>query len=97
MARVAIETKGSIEGSSWRDGTGAKQRKQTRSTREIAEDIDEDLQAGTASNLRRARMAKEKKHKKSSRASAKDIDDELEDYDGQEEDYVDNEEETVKS
>ncbi|CAN9273393.1 unnamed protein product [Alternaria alternata] len=97
VERVAIETKGSIEGSSWRDGKGAKQRKQTRSTREIAEDIDEDLQAGTASNLRRARMAKEKKHKKSSRASAKDIDDELEDYDGQEEDYVDNEEETVKS
>ncbi|RYN85556.1 hypothetical protein AA0120_g8764 [Alternaria tenuissima] len=91
VARVAIETKGSIEGSSWRDGTGAKQRKQTRSTREIAEDIEEDLQAGTASSLRRARMAKEKKHKKSSRASAEDIDDELECYDGQEEDYVDNE------
>jgi hypothetical protein len=47
--------------------------------------------------LRRARMAKEKKHKKSSRASAGNIDDELEWYDGQEEDYVDNEEETVNS
>jgi hypothetical protein len=97
VERVAIETKGSIEGSSWRDGKGAKQRKQTRSTREVAEDIEEDLQAGTASRLRRARMAKEKKHKKSSRVSAEDIDDELEDYDGQEEDFVDNEEETVKS
>ncbi|CAN9214406.1 unnamed protein product [Alternaria alternata] len=97
VERVAIETKGSIEGSSWRDGKGVKQRKQTRSTREIAEDINEDLQEGTASSLRRARMAKEKKHKKSSRASAGNIDDELEWYDGQEEDYVDNEEETVNS
>jgi hypothetical protein len=97
VERVAIDTKGSIEGSSWRDGKGAKQRKQTRSTREIAEDIDEGLQEGTASSLRRARMAKEKKYKRSSRVAAEDIDDELEYYDGQEEDFVDNEEETVKN
>ncbi|KAH8632919.1 hypothetical protein IG631_11553 [Alternaria alternata] len=97
VERVAIETKGSIEGSSWRDGKGAKQRKQTRSTREIVEDIDEDLQEGTASSLRRARMAKEKKHKRLSKVAAEDIDNELEYYDGQEEDFVDNEEETVKS
>ena len=97
VERVAIDTKGSIEGSSWRDGKGAKQRKQTRSTRGIAEDIDESLQEGTASSLRRARMAKEKKHKKSSRVAAEDIDDKLEYYDGQEEDFVDNEEETVKN
>ncbi|KAF7672762.1 hypothetical protein GT037_009263 [Alternaria burnsii] len=94
VERPAIEAKRSTEGSSWRDGTGAKQRKQTRSTREIAEDIDEDLQEGTASSLRRARMAKEKKHKRSSKVAAKDIDDELEYYDGQEEDFVDDEEDT---
>jgi hypothetical protein len=42
-------------------------------------------------------MAKEKKYKRSSRVAAEDIDDELEYYDGQEEDFVDNEEETVKN
>lgn len=39
-------------------------------------------------------MAKEKKHKRLSKVAAKDIDDELEYYDGQEEDFVDDEEET---
>jgi hypothetical protein len=77
--------------SSWRDGRGANMRQRTKSNRALREDIEEDVESGTASSLRYARMAKERKHNKSSRARTDDIDDELEYYDGQEEDYVDDE------
>jgi O-acetyl-ADP-ribose deacetylase (regulator of RNase III) len=77
--------------SSWRDGRGANMRQRTKSSRALREDIEEDVESGTASSLRYARMAKEKKHNKWSRARTDDIEDELECYDGQEEDYVDDE------
>jgi hypothetical protein len=89
------ETPESLEtgkASSWKDGRGAKERKQTRSSRTLAKDIEEDLESGTAKGLRLAKIAREKKYKKSNRAAADDIDDELEYYDGQEEDYVEEEE-----
>lgn len=76
------------QASSWRDGRGAKERRQTKSSKALTDDIEEDVESGTASSLRQARIAREKKHNKSSKAKKDDIDDELEDYDGQEEDFV---------
>ncbi|KAI4686423.1 uncharacterized protein J4E84_005702 [Alternaria hordeiaustralica] len=77
--------------SSWRDGRGAKERERTKSSKSLADDIREDTEPGTASRLRRMKSARERRHKEPSKAKKNDIDDELEDYDGQEEDFVDNE------
>ncbi|KAI4945761.1 hypothetical protein J4E91_007674 [Alternaria rosae] len=74
---------------SWRDGRGTKERERTKSSRALTGDIEEDMESGTASSLRRAQIVRERKHSKSSKAKKDDIDDELEDYDGQEEDFVD--------
>ena len=74
--------------SSWRDGRGTKERRQTRFSRATTDDIEEDVESGTASSLRKARVVRERKHNESSKAKKEDIDDELEDYDGQEEDFV---------
>ncbi|KAI4611328.1 uncharacterized protein J4E87_010521 [Alternaria ethzedia] len=76
------------QANSWRDGRGAKERERTKSGRALTDDIEEDVGSGTASSLRQARVARERKHNKSSQAKRDDIDDELEDYDGQEEDFV---------
>ncbi|KAI4640769.1 hypothetical protein J4E93_008361 [Alternaria ventricosa] len=74
---------------SWRDGRGAKERERTKSGRALTDDIEEDMEPGTASRMRRLKSARERKHNASSKAKKDDIDDELEDYDGQEEDFVD--------
>ncbi|KAI4913361.1 hypothetical protein J4E85_010815 [Alternaria conjuncta] len=74
---------------SWRDGRGAKGRERTKSGRALTDDIEEEMEPGTASRLRRMKSARERKHNASSKAKKDDIDDELEDYDGQEEDFVD--------
>ncbi|KAI4607878.1 hypothetical protein J4E83_009422 [Alternaria metachromatica] len=76
------------QASSWRDGRGTKERRQTRFSRAMTGDIEEDVESGTASSLRKARVVRERKHNESSKAKKEDIDDELEDYDGQEEDFV---------
>ncbi|KAI4923106.1 uncharacterized protein J4E92_007859 [Alternaria infectoria] len=76
---------------SWRDGRGAKERRQTKSNKALADDIREDMESGTANRLRRMKSARERRHKEPSKAKKNDIDDELEDYDGQEEDFVDEE------
>ncbi|KAG9195991.1 hypothetical protein G6011_01112 [Alternaria panax] len=94
--QLAADPLATSKAGSWRDGRGANKRKQTRSKRILAEALGENLGSGTASSLRQARMTKEKTHKKSSWASADVVDDELEYYDGQEEDYVDEEEEPPK-
>ncbi|KAI4918798.1 hypothetical protein J4E90_003187 [Alternaria incomplexa] len=73
---------------SWRDGRGTKERRQTRFSRAMTDDIEEDVASGTASSLRQTKIARERKHNASSKAKKDDIDDELEDYDGQEEDFV---------
>jgi len=85
------ESPNTSQAGSWRDGRGAKERKQTKSNRALTDDIEEDMEPGTASRLRRMKSARERKHNASSKAKKDDIDDELEDYDGQEEDFVDNE------
>ncbi|KAI4941058.1 hypothetical protein J4E86_010558 [Alternaria arbusti] len=76
------------QASSWRDGRGAKERRETKSNKALADDIREDTEPGTASRLRRMKSARERKHIASSKAKKDGIDDELEDYDGQEEDFV---------
>jgi O-acetyl-ADP-ribose deacetylase (regulator of RNase III) len=78
----------SSKASSWRDGRGAKERRQTKSSRVLTDEIEEDMESGTASSLRQSKIARERKYKKASRAHTDDIDSELESYDGQEEDYV---------
>ncbi|KAI4681528.1 hypothetical protein J4E81_009886 [Alternaria sp. BMP 2799] len=76
------------QASSWRDGRGTKERRQTRFSRAMTDDIEEDVASGTASSLRQTKIARERKHNETSKAKKEDIDDELEDYDGQEEDFV---------
>jgi hypothetical protein len=78
--------------SSWRTGRGANKRQQTNSSRALAEDIEQDLESSTAINLRQAKIARDRKYNKSNRALSDNIDDELEYYDGQEEDYLDEDE-----
>jgi len=85
---VTLKAPATDQASSWRDGRGTKERRQTRFSRAVTDDIEEDVESGTASSLRKARVARERKHNKSSQAKRDDIDDELEDYDGQEEDFV---------
>jgi O-acetyl-ADP-ribose deacetylase (regulator of RNase III) len=75
--------------SSWRTGRGANKRQQTNSSRALAEDLEQDLESSTAINLRQAKIARDRKYNKSNRALSDNIDDELEYYDGQEEDYLD--------
>jgi O-acetyl-ADP-ribose deacetylase (regulator of RNase III) len=42
----------SSKASSWRDGRGAKERRQTKSSRVLTDEIEEDMESGTASSLR---------------------------------------------